>query len=138
MISVKKMQNDIRQEPQYGERVPYLVVHRGLKDRLIDCVVSLEEFFADKYSILKSYLISRSLRINGNYYITKQIIPALSRIFSLIDINVSNWYIEMPKRNYSLDFLDIQKNYKTIDQYYTPKNCICCRRPTELGKNAVI
>jgi DNA polymerase zeta len=48
MISAKKMQADNRQEPQYGERVPYLVVHRGLKDRLIDSVVSLEEFFSDK------------------------------------------------------------------------------------------
>ena len=48
MISVKKMQDDARQEPQYGERVPYLVVHRGMKDRLIDCVVSLDEFFSDK------------------------------------------------------------------------------------------
>jgi DNA polymerase zeta len=48
MISAKKMQDDNRQEPQYGERVPYLVVHRGLHDRLIDCVVSLDEFFSNK------------------------------------------------------------------------------------------
>jgi DNA polymerase zeta len=35
--------------------------------------------------------------------------------------------MEMPKRNYSLDFLHTQKKYKTIDQYYAPKNCICCK-----------
>lgn len=68
------------------------------------------------------------MRINGNYYITKQIIPALSRIFSLINVNISSWYTEMPKRHYALDFLPTQRNYKTIDQYYAPKNCVCCKR----------
>jgi hypothetical protein len=48
-----------------------------------------------------------------------------------MDVNISNWYTEMPKRNYSLDFLHTQKNYKTIDQYYAPKNCICCKRSSD-------
>ena len=32
-----------------------------------------------------------ALRINGVYYITKQICPSLSRIFSLIGVNVDKW-----------------------------------------------
>ena len=36
-------------------------------------------------------LENKGLRLNFIYYITKQICPALSRVFSLMDINVFQW-----------------------------------------------
>ena len=77
-LSTKKMEQDDRNEPQYGERVPYLVVHAGPQHRLIDAVVSPEELVAN-----------RSLRLHATYYITKQIIPSLSRIMNLIGVGKS-------------------------------------------------
>ena len=38
-----------------------------------------------------------SLRLNSSYYINKQIIPPLNRVFSLIGIDVFTWYTELPR-----------------------------------------
>jgi DNA polymerase zeta len=43
-LSIKKMQKDHRLEPQYGERVPYIIVHSGPAARLVDAAVSPEDF----------------------------------------------------------------------------------------------
>ncbi|KAI8913176.1 hypothetical protein BC831DRAFT_517231, partial [Entophlyctis helioformis] len=72
-LSSKRMAQDHMAEPQYGERVPYVVVHGGPRDRLVDAVVSPDEL-----------LLNRALRLHGTYYITKQIIPALARVFNLV------------------------------------------------------
>lgn len=48
-IAQAKMNEDARAEPQYGERVPYVVVYRGgPKSRLMDRIVRPEELLADK------------------------------------------------------------------------------------------
>ena len=77
------MMADPRAEPRYGERVPYLVSYPSIKAlgcfvsdtntpqviygqpgaRLIDLVVSPLEYMENM----------RSYRINGTYYITKQV-----------------------------------------------------------------
>jgi DNA polymerase zeta len=44
--------DDPRAEPQYGERVPYVVKAGPPGSRLIDRVVSLEEMVKDKYFAL--------------------------------------------------------------------------------------
>lgn len=36
-------------------------------------------------------------RLNANYYITKQIIPSLSRVFNLVGADIKSWYEEMPR-----------------------------------------
>ena len=41
-------------------------------------------------------LHDRSLRPNALYYIMKQILPPLDRIFSLIGVNVFDWYVFVP------------------------------------------
>ena len=33
-----------------------------------------------------------SLRLNASYYITKQILPPLDRVFALIGVDVRKWY----------------------------------------------
>lgn len=37
------------------------------------------------------------LRLHGPYYILKQLLPALDRLFSLLGVDVSAWFDQMPK-----------------------------------------
>ncbi|RKP36804.1 hypothetical protein BJ085DRAFT_43731 [Dimargaris cristalligena] len=86
IVSLKHMAVDPRQEPQYGERVPYVVVYGGPQDRLADQVMSPRELLANP-----------QMRLHGRYYILKQIIPSLNRIFTLIGVDLHHWFNEMPK-----------------------------------------
>jgi len=45
----------------------------------------------------KELLMNKDLRLNGEYYIRKQIIPSLERIFQLAGADVRSWYDEMPR-----------------------------------------
>ena len=49
IISARKMINDPRAEPQYGERVPYVVKAGAPGARLVDRAVSPEEMLKDRY-----------------------------------------------------------------------------------------
>lgn len=86
LISTKKMLEDPRLEPQYGERVPYVVVTGAPGSRLIDRCVAPETLLDDA-----------QLDLDAEYYITKNLIPPLERIFNLVGANVRQWYDEMPK-----------------------------------------
>ncbi|KAJ3040197.1 DNA polymerase zeta [Rhizophlyctis rosea] len=134
LISTKKMADDPRAEPQYGWRVPYVVVHGGPGYRLIDSVVPPEEL-----------LNNRTLRLHGTYYITKQIIPALSRIFNLVGADLERWFEEMPKVHRAIQFTTSQRDPgfqpegeravrigggRTIDQYYVSQHCLVCHELT--------
>ncbi|KAI6198450.1 DNA polymerase [Aphelenchoides besseyi] len=65
--------------PLPGERLSYVVVVRLGKDRVIDRVVSLEEF-----------LKNPRLRIDWNHYVTKPLYGALSRVMCLVPVRL-NW-----------------------------------------------
>ncbi|KAJ3125027.1 DNA polymerase zeta, partial [Nowakowskiella sp. JEL0407] len=129
LLASKRMVEDPGSEPQYAERVPYVIVYGGPKDRKVDQAVLMDTFLSD-----------RSLRINGEYYIRKQIIPPLNRIFNIVGIDLSVWFDEMPKRLKSLvfqtpfDLLDTEDsdhNQKgRIDQYYASIHCLTCRKIT--------
>jgi hypothetical protein len=45
MLSLRK-EMDHRAGPQYRQRIPFLVVYKGIKNRLMDQVVSPEEYFS--------------------------------------------------------------------------------------------
>lgn len=47
-VALSKMETDPRAAPQYGERVPYVVVHRGPNARLKDKVVPPEALLTDR------------------------------------------------------------------------------------------
>ena len=36
-------------------------------------------------------LVNPTLRLNGEYYVTKQILSALDRVFSLVSVDVTKW-----------------------------------------------
>lgn len=77
---------DRRSEPRVGERVPYVIVYGMPGLPLIQLVRRPLEVLQDP-----------SLRLNATYYITKQILPPLARVFSLIGIDVFSWYHELPR-----------------------------------------
>lgn len=86
LIATKRMLADPRAEPQYGERVPYVVITGAPGARLIDRCVSPETLLQNDH-----------IELDAEYYILKNLIPPLERIFNLVGANVRQWYDEMPK-----------------------------------------
>jgi DNA polymerase zeta len=86
LISTKRMLEDARAEPQYGERVPYVVLTGAPGARLVDRCVAPEDLLRNSHC-----------QLDAEYYISKNLIPPLERIFNLVGANVRQWYDEMPK-----------------------------------------
>ena len=128
LISTKRMLEDPRAEPQYGERVPYVVITGAPGARLIDRCVSPDMLLNDDQNELDS-----------EYYITKNIIPPLERIFNIMGANVRRWYDEMPKfqRIRQIDAGPIVGNQektlnkKTMESYMKSSSCLVCRNKLE-------
>ncbi|CAO3634390.1 unnamed protein product [Cunninghamella blakesleeana] len=121
-VAQGQMLKDPRTEPQYGERVPYVVVYQGpnapLKDRVMNPLLLLK---------------NRSLRLDTDYYIRKQIIAPLERIFQLIGVDIKSWYDEMPRSHKAMIFSSDQpyineKHVNRIDRYYSSSYCIICKK----------
>lgn len=114
---MKMMSRDPRAEPRYSERVRYIVVAGQPNSRLADLVMHPTEFLNSK----------QHLQLNSLYYITKQIIPALSRIFNLLGADVNAWFLEMPKTLRQRIIQPVaNQNRSRIDQYYVTQHCIVC------------
>lgn len=123
LISTKKMLDDARAEPQYGERVPYVVISGAPGARLIDRCVAPEELLSNSHLVLDS-----------EYYISKNLIPPLERIFNLVGANVRQWYDEMPKvqRIHRVDRAygnSLAK--KTLESYMKAAACLVCGTKTK-------
>lgn len=139
IVATKSMRVDPRAEPRYGERIRYVVVHGEPGARLVDMVV-------DPLELLD---INTPHRLHDVYYITKQIIPALQRVFNLVDVDLKLWYAEMPrparpvlakrhpivsqiKGRLGTEGYDVKKyqkgpaNRSTIDHYYLSQHCVVC------------
>lgn len=122
MISTKRMLEDPRLEPQYGERVPYVVITGAPGSRLIDRCVAPETLLHDA-----------QLDLDAEYYITKNIIPPLERIFNLVGANVRQWYDEMPKVqrirrvDTSRSGMQVGPIKRTLESYMKSSSCIICR-----------
>ncbi|ORX73789.1 hypothetical protein DL89DRAFT_263802 [Linderina pennispora] len=116
-VSMDDMQSDARAEPQYGERVPYVVVVRPLA------------------------LLNRpELHLNYQYYISKQIVPALDRVLGLVGIDVRTWGLHdslidvflATKPDDDNDGLDkpVKRRpaRRTLDHFYHERSCLLCRQ----------
>lgn len=126
LISTKRMIEDIRSEPQYGERVPYLVISGAPKARLIDRCVAPEELLENCHNELDS-----------EYYISKNIIPPLERIFNLVGANVRSWYDDMQKfqrvRRVNInEELKESAATKIIESYMKSSACLVCWEKLEV------
>ncbi|KAI1825042.1 DNA polymerase family B [Xylaria intraflava] len=123
LISTKKMLGDSRAEPQYGERVPYVIISGAPGARLIDRCVAPEELLSNPY-----------LSLDSEYYISKNLIPPLERIFNLVGANVRQWYDEMPKvqRVHRIDPTDSNSlAKKTLESYMKAAACLVCGTKTK-------
>lgn len=74
------LRHDRRSEPRTGERVPYVIIYGCPGLPLIQLVRQPGEVLSDP-----------ALRLNATYYITKQILPPLDRVFSLLGVDVFSW-----------------------------------------------
>jgi DNA polymerase zeta len=132
LISTKKMLEDARAEPQYGERVPYVVITGAPGARLIDRCVAPEVLLENGHC-----------ELDAEYYISKNIIPPLERIFNLVGANVRQWYDDMPKvqRIRRVDVnLQLQgqsseraTRRKTLESYMKSSLCVLCKEKLESG-----
>ncbi|XP_013401408.1 uncharacterized protein LOC106167234 [Lingula anatina] len=123
-LSKKMLAADRRSEPRVGERVPYVIVYGSPGLPLIQLVRSPVEVLQDS-----------SLRLNAVYYITKQILPPLARLFSLIGVDVFSWYQDLPRVIRAAPAMDIASDTKkgTISQYFNNINCPVCGELTKQG-----
>jgi DNA polymerase zeta len=112
VISARSIARDPRSEPQYGERVPYLVISGAARSRLTDRCVAPEEL-----------LHNPDLRLDVDYYITKNIIPPLERLFSIMGVQVRSWYDEMPRSK-----IDRGKQTGIMAQFLSSSHCPVCRQ----------
>ncbi|KAF8394525.1 hypothetical protein HHK36_020735 [Tetracentron sinense] len=120
IVAAKAMKADPRAEPRYAERIPYVVIHGEPGARLVDMVVDPLDLLA----------IDSPFRLNDLYYINKQIIPALQRVFGLVGANLNHWFLEMPRpvrETVAKRHSYAPNSHRTrIEYYYLSKHCILC------------
>ncbi|XP_027107695.1 DNA polymerase zeta catalytic subunit isoform X2 [Coffea arabica] len=120
IVATKAMRADPRAEPRYAERVPYVVVHGEPGARLVDLVVDPMELLA----------LDSHYRLNEVYYIRKQIIPALQRVFGLVGADLNRWFSDMPRPEREAvgkrHFYAPNQHRTRIDFYYLSRHCILC------------
>ncbi|XP_004702065.1 DNA polymerase zeta catalytic subunit [Echinops telfairi] len=123
-LTRKMLTYDRRSEPRVGERVPYVIIYGAPGVPLIQLVRRPVEVLQDP-----------TLRLNATYYITKQILPPLARIFSLIGIDVFNWYHELPRiqKACTSSRSETEGRKGTISQYFTTLHCPVCDDLTQHG-----
>ncbi|KAM9496921.1 DNA polymerase zeta catalytic subunit isoform 1-T1 [Clarias gariepinus] len=127
-LTRRMMAYDRRLEPRVGERVPYVIVYGSPGVPLIQLVRRPLEVLQDP-----------ALRLNAAYYITKQILPPVARIFSLIGVDVFSWYHTLPRvqkwsscpAGGAVGDEPLRKG--TISQYFTTLHCPVCDELTQLG-----
>lgn len=129
IVATKAMRIDPRAEPRYAERIPYVVIYREPGARLADMVVDPMDLLA----------VDSPYRLNTLYYINKQIIPALQRVFSLVGANLNQWFLEMPRPVREVFFKQpvsaANPNRTRIDYYYLSKHCILCGELVQTSSN---
>ncbi|KAL3239115.1 DNA-directed DNA polymerase [Nakaseomyces bracarensis] len=115
VVAQRMKEKDKRAEPQFKERVSYLVVKGKSGQILRERCVSINEFFSnDSYSL------------DSEYYITKNLIPPLDRLFNILGISVSEWNIESGrfKGNVALGKNNIENFGQSISCTVCSKNPI--------------
>ncbi|XP_053566840.1 DNA polymerase zeta catalytic subunit [Bombina bombina] len=123
-LTRKMVAYDRRSEPRVGERVPYVIVYGTPGVPLIQLVRRPIDVLQD-----------HNLRLNATYYITKQILPPLNRIFSLIGVDVFSWYDELPRIQKAFTSARNEQDGRkgTISQYFTTLHCPICDELTQHG-----
>ena len=146
-VAARRMLDDPNDEPQYGERIPYIISRGGPHKRLVERAVTPEEFLAnpwvDAYFMSNCSHCPRHMHIDAVYYIEKVLIPPLERIFNLVGADVRAWYEEMPKaievdQRDPLLFSPKKPTVTAIDRYkidehFQSSQCLSCEGPASEG-----
>ena len=144
IVATNSIKQDARSAPLYGERVEYVVIDAE-GSRLMDKAASPQELLRQP---------SRC-RISASYYIEKQLIPPLSRLFDLLGVSVASWYAQWPRPRRKLYAtplseaemaaaaaskglsvaagLGVGGRKRTIDHYYASQHCPGCDAVTTRG-----
>jgi DNA polymerase zeta len=117
IVARRRIDADPRAGPMFGERVQYLVVSSAPGSRLVDRVVSPEEF------------LDKGFRISTKYYIERQIIPALGRCLETMGIDVNNWMTGIPRELRKLRPFVVQgKAITAMERFCRSIDCPLCNR----------
>ena len=142
VVATNNIKRDARSAPLYGERVEYVVIDAE-GSRLMDKAVTPFDLLSQP---------SR-YRLSASYYIEKQLIPPLARLFDLLGVSVASWYAgwSRPRRKlYAAPVDDAEMKEaarsgaaagrvgvggkkRTIDHYYTSQHCPACDALTNRG-----
>ncbi|CAK7902262.1 DNA polymerase zeta catalytic subunit [[Candida] anglica] len=122
VLAKQKVSNDARSEPQYRERVPYLVIQDSHKQRIKDRCVSPEDFVASFQEDNQTY------KLDDTYYITRVLIPPLERVFNLIGVDVKSWYKELPQIAYGMR----DSSKAALGKFVRSYSCIRCSKKLNL------
>ncbi|KZT65126.1 hypothetical protein DAEQUDRAFT_677323 [Daedalea quercina L-15889] len=85
-VAARRMLEDPNDEPQYGDRIPYVIVRGDPDSRLVDRAASPEELLSNPQK-----------HLDAAYYISRVLVPPLERVFNLVGADVRAWYDEMPR-----------------------------------------
>lgn len=125
VIAQKLVKSDPRKEPQYRERVPYVVIRDVTKERIKDRSRTPEEY-------VQSFETSLPMELDHEYYITRVLIPPLERIFNLMGVNIREWYRDMPRNTKSTV---VKKNdILFVGEKILRRECIGCGQMLARGK----
>lgn len=130
-VAAKAMQQDSRTEPLYNERIPFIIVHGEIGSNLREQAVTPWEMIESR----------GRQRLNASYYISKQIIPALDRMLSLVGADVKAWFDAMPRvirmppqkrpaASLGLSSISRASNRQMIlEDFFSSKHCCVCDEP---------
>ncbi|KAJ4499668.1 hypothetical protein C8R41DRAFT_33836 [Lentinula lateritia] len=129
-VAAKRTLLDPGDEPQYGERVPYVIAQGEPGSKLVDRATDPLEFLRNPHT-----------QLDAMYYISRVLIPPLERIFNLVGADVPQWYNEMPKAR-QIEVASPSKRGRPqvieLDQYnmnehFDRSECLICGCPALQG-----
>ncbi|CAD8122430.1 unnamed protein product [Paramecium sonneborni] len=128
VVATKIMNSDPMRRPKGGERVPYVVIQTQGTFKLADLVVNIYDF-------------QNTMKLNPHYYI-KQINAAVGRLFACFDIDISDWYSNLPKMLAKRDQFKQHLTYTnahqakatqyTLVKYLHIQQCLLCGEESKL------
>ncbi|KAJ4486146.1 hypothetical protein J3R30DRAFT_3444599 [Lentinula aciculospora] len=132
-VAAKRTLLDPGDEPQYGERVPYVIARGEPGSKLVDRATDPLEFLRNPHS-----------QLDAKYYISRVLIPPLERIFNLVGADVRQWYNEMPKAR-QIEVASpskrgrpqvIELDQYNINEHFNRSECLICGSHALQGKNS--
>lgn len=112
----RQMERDPRAAPLYGERIQYVVVSNVPGARLVDKVLSPQEY------------VSKKARINTRYYIERQIMPALGRVLETMGIDINKWMNGKNRELRKLGMYSFNKQVTAMERFCKSTQCPLCNK----------